>query len=205
MDPVEAVWSTQEKHAAQAVQRFAVDELIQGLRRRQRLRVVALVYVLLAGLGTVGLVVHVAATRLAGDVVSLMAFTPLLVPLLVLISWRVWTYTEEWREARRLEASVAAATRASLAAVDSELRAARYLLLAQLFTAAVLPLALWREHALGVARPSHLLTQALLFGGMLALAAGVLRYRTVRVLRPRRERLRLLLEAVENPSGHSEP
>ncbi len=202
MDSVEAVWSTQEKHAALAVQRFAVDELIQGLRRRQRLRVVAVVYLLLAGLGTVGLAGHVAVTRLAGDVVSLAAFTPLLMPLLVLISWRVWTYTEQWREARRLEASVAAATRASLAAVDSELRAARYLLFAQLFTAAVLPLALWREHALGLVRPAHLVTQALLFSGMLALAAGVLRYRTVRVLRPRRERLRALLEAVDNPSAH---
>ncbi len=201
MDSVEAVWSTQQKQAALAVQGFAVDELIRGLRRRQRLRVVALVYVLLAGLGTVGLAVHVAATRLAGDLVSLAAFMPLLVPLLVLIASRVRAYTREWREARRLVASVAAATRASLAAVDSELRAARYLLLAQLFTAAVLPLALWREHALGLARPSHLLSQALLFAGMLALAAGVLRYRTVRVLRPRRERLRSLLEAVENTSA----
>ena len=201
MDPVEAVWSTQEKHAALAVQRFAVDELVQGLRRRQRLRVVALVYVLLAGLGTVSFTGYVAVTRLSGDLVSLAAFMPLLVPLLVLITWRVWTYTEEWREARRLEASVAAATRASLAAVDSELRAARLLLFAQLFTAAALPLALWREHALGLVSPSHLLTQALLFGGMLALAAGVLRYRTVRVLRPRRERLRSLLEAVESPSA----
>jgi hypothetical protein len=198
MDPVDAVWSTQEKQAALAVQRFAVDELIRGLRRRQRLRVVALVYVLLAGLGTVGLAGHVAVTRLAGDWVSLAAFMPLLVPLLVLIASRVRAYTQEWREARRLVASVAAATRASLAAVDSELRAARYLLLAQVFTAAVLPLALWREHALGLVSPSQLLTQALLFAGMLALAAGVLRYRTVRVLRPRRERLRSLLEAVEN-------
>jgi hypothetical protein len=95
---------------------------------------------------------------------------------------------------------VAAATRASLKAVDSELQAARHLLLAQLFTAAALPLALWREHALGLVSPSPLLAQALLFAGMLALAAGVLRYRTLRVLRPRRERLRSLLAEMEEPS-----
>ncbi|WP_224368822.1 hypothetical protein [Hyalangium versicolor] len=201
MDPLEAVWSTQEQHAARAVQRFAVEELLRGLRRRQRLRTVALIYVLLAGLGTLGLAGYVAATRLAGDWVSLAVLSLLLIPLFVLLSSRVRAYTEEWREARRLEASVAAATRASLAAVDAELRAARYLQRAQLFTVAVLPLALWREHALGLASSSHLLSQALLFGVMLALAAGVLRYRAVRILQPRRERLRSLLEALKDPIG----
>ncbi|WP_224250081.1 hypothetical protein [Hyalangium gracile] len=199
MDPLEAVWSTQEQHAARAVQRFAVEELLQGLRRRQRLRSFALVYVLLAGMSTLVLAGYVAATRLAGDWVSLAVLTLLLVPLFVLVSSRVRAYTEERREARRLEDSVATATRASLAAVDSELRAARYLQRAQLFTAAVLPLALWREHALGLASPSHLLSQALLFGVMLALAAGVLHYRAVRILQPRRERLHSLLESLENP------
>ncbi len=46
-------------------------------------------------------------------------------------------------------------------------------------------------------REPALSAHALLFSSMLALAAGVLRYRTVRVLRPPRKRLRSLLEAAE--------
>ncbi len=195
-DDIQSVWNTPANQMDTETARQLKQALAQRLRRQRRTEIVWLLwtgFLLTVITVQVGNWVFLSGKfRLSADWLLL----PLLiVPWTLLVSFSRRFFTRRNAEASR---SIPDALRVAL----SENRAAqakhKAIAALQLVFVLILPLLMYQLHLAGKASVRELVCMAILFGGALAVAAGLMAFKYFRRLRPEQKRMETLLRSYEH-------
>jgi hypothetical protein len=198
-DEIEELWRAQEQKRADALGRFVHGDLAREFRKRRFLQHLRMAYAMAGGASLIAFVAWTLATHPPHSLAHGLALGTLLVPAIGLLAARLTAWWADRKIAMGLGSTVVEAAQGTLKAVEQDLRSTRSVLIAQVATALVLPMALWTAVHAGLATPKEALAAAgLLYSALIPVAlAMVHRWRSI--LTPRRTQLRALVESLSAP------
>jgi hypothetical protein len=198
-DEMKDLWRTQGQERADAVGRFVREDLAREFRRRRFLQRLRMAYEMAGSVALLAFVGWMLATHPPRGFAHGLALGALLVPAIGLLVARAAAWKADLTISRGLGATLVETAQGTLAAIEQDLRRTRSVLIAQVATALLLPIALWSEVRSGLATPREALAQAGLLYGSLIPVALMLLNRCRSILTPRRTQLRQLVESMSSP------